>query len=129
MCYGCWNDSEQARIDNEQVRAVAVMIAQIYENHCTGGMLHIVLDDWNIEDHNIRWCLDEAITEAANGGYGGDIHPDDLALMRRCGEAMLALTEEERASALALYDGFWESPHLTRQQMRDAAADVVRWDD
>lgn len=129
MCSECWGDSEQARIDNERVRAVAVMIAQIYENHCTGGMLHIVLDDWNIEDHDIHWCLDVAMIEAANGGIGDDIHPDDLALMRRCGEAMLALTEDERASAIALYEGRWDSPHLTQQQMRDAAADVVRWDD
>lgn len=129
MCIQCWQENEHPQIDNERVRSVALMIAQVYENHCTGGMLHIVIDDWNIEGHNIRWCLDVAMAEAANGGHGDDIHPDDLALMRRCGEAMLALTEDERASALALYDGLWASPHLTREQMEDAARDVVRWDD
>ena len=26
---------------------------------CTGGLLHIVTDDGNLEDHHIKWCLDE----------------------------------------------------------------------
>lgn len=28
-------------------------------NCCTGGLLHIVTDDGNLEDHHIQWCLEE----------------------------------------------------------------------
>lgn len=28
-------------------------------NCCTGGLLHIVTDDGNLEDHHIEWCLEE----------------------------------------------------------------------
>lgn len=28
-------------------------------NCCTGGLLHIVTDDGNLEDHHIKWCLEE----------------------------------------------------------------------
>ncbi len=28
--------------------------------HSVGGALHIVLDDGNLEEHHIRWCLEQA---------------------------------------------------------------------
>ena len=28
-------------------------------NCCTGGLLHIVTDDGNLEDCHIKWCLEE----------------------------------------------------------------------
>lgn len=28
-------------------------------NCCTGGLLHIVTDDGNLEDDHIKWCLNE----------------------------------------------------------------------
>ena len=35
----------------------------IYEKDCAGGALHIVLDDLNVEDDHIKWCLNNSIAE------------------------------------------------------------------
>jgi len=40
------------------------LVKIIYNNYsCVGGALHIVLDDGNIEDDNIKWCLDSPIKD------------------------------------------------------------------
>lgn len=36
---------------------------KLYRRHSGGGNLHIVLDDGNIENHNIQSCIDDAIKE------------------------------------------------------------------
>lgn len=43
------------------------LINIIYNKYsCIGGELHLVLDNHNIEDYNIQWCLDNSITEIEN---------------------------------------------------------------
>ena len=37
------------------------LIQQIYQKHPTGGALHNVLDDGNINDRDIQWYLDKPI--------------------------------------------------------------------
>lgn len=32
----------------------------IYEISCVGGPLHIVLDDGNVDDEDIQWCIEKA---------------------------------------------------------------------
>jgi hypothetical protein len=36
-------------------------IRLVYSYSGVGGGLHIVLDDGNVEDHHIKWCIEEAI--------------------------------------------------------------------
>lgn len=47
----------------KRLDTVRAYIRCLYTMHngeyCTGGLLHIVTDDGNIEDHHIKWCLDE----------------------------------------------------------------------
>ena len=42
---------------------IRAYISCLYAMHngefCTGGLLHIVTDDGNLEDHHIQWCLDK----------------------------------------------------------------------
>lgn len=38
-------------------------IKRYYETHPGGGALHIVLDDGNLEDGNIWWCVANSIPE------------------------------------------------------------------
>ena len=33
---------------------------------CTGGLLHITLDDGNLEDSHIQWCLEQCETHSEN---------------------------------------------------------------
>ena len=119
MCYGCWEEEGKPTIDTPAVRAAAAAVAEVYEHACTGGNLHIVLDDWNLEDSSLAFC-DAYI---ARGGHPDDPdhspsytrykleHPDSpeqLAAERRCHDLLKALSVKERASALALNDRFWQ---------------------
>lgn len=101
MCYGCYEEAGHPAIVNEKTRAAAALVAKVYEFSCCGGNAHIVVDDWNLGDENIRWCLDEALTINIHSASA-----EQLASERECLEALLALTEDERASAMALHDGF-----------------------
>lgn len=125
MCFGCWEDAGKPAIDTPAVRAAALAIAEVYEHSCVGGNLHIVLDDWNIEDGNLEFCRQciEGAGVMPLGDHAIDMHhrynetkranpdpPEQLAAERRCHDLFAALTEEERAAALALNDGFWKVP-------------------
>lgn len=55
-----------------------------------GGMLHIVLDDGNLEDESIRYCIDE--TRACGELFGEAL-----------GEYLLILTPEQREQLYARY--------------------------
>lgn len=81
-------------------------------------MTHIVLDDWNLEDSNLEFCA----AQIARGGHPENPNhskwytasklenpdsPEQLAAEQRCHDLFAALTMKERASALALNDGFW----------------------
>jgi hypothetical protein len=81
-------------------RLAAQLIGEVYGFNGVGGNAHIVLDDWNIDDDDIRWCLDVAMKENAH-----EADTDQLAAERACLEALLALSLDERASALAIYEG------------------------
>jgi hypothetical protein len=87
-------------IDTSAVRAAAQAIGAVYEFSCVGGNLHKVCDDWNLEDGNLDFCagsIAENFFEAT---------PAQLAAERRCLGLLRALTEDERASALAIHGGF-----------------------
>lgn len=123
MCYGCWEEAGKPTIDTPAVRAAAAAIAEVYEHSCVGGNLHVVLDDWNLEDGNLEFC-DGCIQGAGQMPLEPDAHemhhqynerkaadpdpPDQLAAERRCHDLLKPLTEDERASALALHEGFWK---------------------
>lgn len=40
-----------------------VLIKKIYAKYSTGGALHIVLDDNNVSDDDIVWCLRNSILD------------------------------------------------------------------
>lgn len=48
---------------NKHLETIREYISCLYKlddgNCCTGGLLHIVTDDGNLEDHHIKWCLEE----------------------------------------------------------------------
>lgn len=87
-------------VDTPKTRAAAELIRRVYQDtpHCTGGYLHIVTDDCNVDDGYVDWCL-KKISENEDG------HPEhDLAIERECGEALRQLSEDERLSAILFYD-------------------------
>ena len=102
MCGGCWERYECQQIDTPQVREAAKLIRELYDDHdeIVGGMLHVQLDDWNIDD---------AFWVDPFEPYLIELHGrEPLPVERKIVEVMAAMSEENRASALALADGHWE---------------------
>ena len=81
-----------------EILRVVALIEEVYEYNAAGGGAHIVLDDWNIEDDDIQWCIDH-LPEYSEAG-------EERAVTMACLIAMMGLTIDERASALAIVDGF-----------------------
>lgn len=59
------------------------LLHQYMDRELGGGNLHIVLEDGNLEDHHIEWCIQNALDEMDG----------DAAII---GNWLLKLTEEER---------------------------------
>jgi hypothetical protein len=91
MCYGCWEDEGCPAIDNDSVRKAAEAAHELDPF----GAFHIVVEDWNVDDGNIEFCMKE-----------DDATEQELAW----GRLLLSMSFDERLSALALADGFWGPP-------------------
>ena len=86
-CYAAYNNP----LPGPAAIAVQPLIAAVYEHNSAGGNLHIVLEDWNLEDSLIARCVrTDDVTEA------------ELA----CAQALISMPLEQRAAALALYRGY-----------------------
>lgn len=89
MCIGCYEDYGSPMPDAVS-SATIPLVEAVYEWSAVGGNLHIVLDDWNIEDENLASC------------WEGDLTAAEAA----CLIAFEAMKVEQRAACLAEYDGF-----------------------
>lgn len=111
MCEGCYEDYGRPAIITDRTLMAADLVGQVYGFSGAGGNLHIVLDDWNIEDDNLDFCSKQIDA----GGYYDSKYPDErdtpeqLAVERRCCDAFMRMSIAERASALALHDGYLTS--------------------
>lgn len=91
MCKGCWEEAGSPTIMNEKVQEAIELARIVYDTNGAGGGLHIVLDDFNIEDSDIEWCLEEGIRDNDN---------TDAETERDLAQLLLTMTLEERASAI-----------------------------
>ncbi len=98
MCYGCWQEYGSPQIINPQVVMACGLARKVEDLTCNGGNLHIQLEDWNIEDEH--WDKYEIYDEHTTG--------QQRTAEEACFEAFKNLTLEERASALALREGYFE---------------------
>lgn len=90
---------------NDAVLAAADAVNELYEVHAAGGSAHIVTDDWNLENHSIEFCIGYAKDE------GDDIALDVLHLFKE-------LRVGERATALAIFDGYLSRDGVLREDLR-----------
>lgn len=111
MCEHCWQEEGAYQIDNPRVREAAKAIEAVFDKCCMGGSLHAVIDDWNLEDDNLKTSLQlieedyEALPWARDFSRESD---EQKATQRRCYELLKSLSYQERVSALALHDGYWQ---------------------
>lgn len=98
MCSGCWEEMGFLQIDTPAVREAAKAVDLLYDYSAVGGALHIVVDDWNVEREHIEHCLANNLSQ----------YEEQREIEIKVGNLFLALTKEERVSALALQDGLWK---------------------
>lgn len=107
MCKGCWIEMGAPAIVNDLTKAAADTIREVYEHSASGGTAHIVVDDWNLSDEDIDFCINDA-----DASQWEPVQRDaDL----RCLHFLRRLTLDERASALAMFEGY-----ITRETTHDS---------
>lgn len=57
MCLRCWEEAGSPTELPDDAEELLALIDELYKIEPTGGPLHIVLDDWNLEEAYIEWCL------------------------------------------------------------------------
>ena len=100
MCSSCWKEAGSPAIVNERTLAAAFLVNALERmpDGGVGGHLHIVTDDWNLEDEHLSFC--EANIDSGEHPYP----PEQERLERQIIAAFLAMSEDERYSAMALAD-------------------------
>ena len=65
---------KECKYYNKHLDTIREYVSCLYklDGCCTGGLLHIVLDDGNLDDDDIKWCLDRCIEnpEEEESGIG-----------------------------------------------------------
>lgn len=116
MCCGCWVEYGEPVIDTPKVRSAADSVVSLYAHPRgqLGGAMHIVTDDWNITNADVKFCRKhigraerEAKADPTNGRGDLAVYAELTALEQECFDAFIALTRRGRASALGLAQGFW----------------------
>lgn len=100
MCIGCYEDAGSPAIINEKTKKAAELIQAIYSHEygCVGGTAHIVVDDWNLSDEDIDWCIEHSKTD--------DYYCKEL--VKLCVDCLIylkTLTLDERHSTMAISNG------------------------
>lgn len=103
MCQTCWQEYGGPKIKNNNIELAVWMIGKVYAKHLSGGHLHIVLDDWNLENESLTFCEkqieDDDLSDMIDGDYQTfkDIEHGIMAIFRQ-------MSLDERASTLYWYD-------------------------
>lgn len=115
MCYECWQEYGSPKIVTDRVLETVKAIERVYDFSLVGGGLHIVIDDWNLEDARLDFCKEYI----AKPDY--DECREQQEVEQACLELLYSLNLDERASALAIHDGFFEPTAMVDEHLRAAA--------
>jgi hypothetical protein len=92
MCLGCWKDEGRPFKASDSAREWAPK----FEAADHFGALHIVVEDWNLDDRSLQVCRDDSPT------------PDEIALL----DALKAMSWEERWACAILAEDSTFRPEL-----------------
>ena len=93
MCLGCYEEYDSPNERCALTDYAVSLIREVYRHNAVGGNLHVVLDDWNIDDD---------VLERAPSYFSDSVLPVE----RECLAVLQGMTLEQRATALAIHDGF-----------------------
>jgi hypothetical protein len=77
---------------SQDVEDVVELIKELYKIEGAGGMLHIVVDDGNLEADHIQWCIDYCNQEE-------NANRQDKELCLKIAHKMLQMSYEKRVLA------------------------------
>ena len=93
----------------------AGLAKRLYKLHASGADLHIVLDDWNLEDENVAFCRRQIAEGVDDPEYSTDVRnyfaeqhaiPGLLDIERGILDLIEPMAESERGAMMALFDDF-----------------------
>lgn len=99
MCLGCYQEAGEPKIYNDKVKKATMLINKVYEYSCVSGNLHAQLDDYNLSN--------EFFEDKKMKVYDEDAPVEQITIEQQLYALLRIMTEPERVSAVALYDGFW----------------------
>ena len=87
-------------MNKDKIKKISELIIEIYRHHMSGGRLHLVVDDGNIEDRHIECCL-KLILDEFNDPHE---NKDRLKTELECARLLQSCTLAERQAAINLAD-------------------------
>mgnify|MGYP005993114239 CR=1 FL=1 len=93
MCCQCWREEGAHTTLPSNYDEFARLYAEVYEANSVGGKLHIILDDFNIEDEQVAFCEEV---------------PGKTEAETACLVELRRMTQAERCASLGLLDGCWK---------------------
>lgn len=105
MCINCWVEVGSPNIVNEKTKNAAELITELYEQEdCgVGGYAHIVVDDWNLDDNSIDYCI--GVAKKGEGDYENISEEGRQACLTTL-NYLKQLSKEERYSAMAIHSNY-----------------------
>lgn len=97
MCDQCVRDHGGLAQATPEIIAAARAIERAYAFAPTGGRGHIVLDDYNVEDESIDWCLGPECDK-----YASEDPEEEAAVMEALRVVRALPTEQSRVTAVHL---------------------------
>jgi hypothetical protein len=113
MCYGCWQEMGKPAMRSPSIEEAAQKIERLYDEFCCdGGNLHVVTDDWNLEDCYVQFCK-QTVDRILTGKIEryDDINPPQVALEKEVLDLLMPMSEAERGAALALANQYEAIEH------------------
>lgn len=99
MCRGCWIDAGSPTDRSVHEPELLVLIAALYDDHATGGPLHHVLDDENLDDGSLTGYYREQDYSEENNACLRYVCDRILELLRQ-------MTLRERQAVTARHFGY-----------------------
>lgn len=100
MCQDCY-ESYGSPVDvTPETKETVKAIRELYGYAAAGGGAHVVTDDWNLDDEDIDFCLNNQ-----DGEYLRD-KPEEAKVTLKVLTLLRTMTESQRATVLGIRDGF-----------------------
>ena len=109
MCWECWAEDGYPSQTSPAIQRAAQLVRKVYGHWPTGGPMHVVIDDWNLDDGSVRGCRDAEPRHYYPQPY--DAGPPEnfgkaMTAARELADLLLAMPEPDRAAALAHFEGW-----------------------